>query len=110
MTDKPPFGIDASPPKDKPPFGIDTGMLKAKPKDAAPKKLAAIDDAAERQGFVTREGQGRRGRPASPRTGQVHAKVLPEVSEDIAREAQLRGVTQGVLIEEAWSLYRAEKG
>jgi hypothetical protein len=93
---------------DKPSFAVDLGALKAKPKDAPAKKLAAVDVAADRQGFVTREGQGKRGRPASPRTGQVHAKVMPEVSEEISLEAQRRGVTHGVLIEEAWALYRAE--
>ena len=93
---------------DTPAFAVNLGKLKAKPKDNGSKQIAAVDKVAEEQGFVTREGQGKRGRPASPRTGQVHAKVMPEVSEQIALEAQRRGVTQGVLIEEAWALYRAE--
>ena len=41
-----------------------------------------------------------------PRTGQVHAKVMPDVSDEIAEEARRRGVQQGVLIEEAWALYK----
>ena len=40
------------------------------------------------------------------RTGQVHAKVMPQIAEDIANEARRRGVVQGVLIEEAWALYK----
>ncbi|MFC6640151.1 hypothetical protein [Sulfitobacter sediminilitoris] len=51
----------------------------------------------------------RRGRRPSPRTGQVHAKVLPNVAKEISREAVLRGVQQGVLIEEAWALYKAQR-
>ena len=38
--------------------------------------------------------------------GQVHAKVMPHVADEIANEAKRRGVQQGVLIEEAWHLYK----
>jgi len=51
----------------------------------------------------------RRGRKPSPRTGQVHAKVMPNVAKEISREAVVRGVQQGVLIEEAWALYKAKR-
>ena len=51
----------------------------------------------------------KRGRKPSPRTGQVHAKVLPNTSKEISREATHRGVQQGVLIEEAWALYKAAR-
>jgi hypothetical protein len=44
----------------------------------------------------------RRGHKPSPRTGQVHAKVLPAIAREISREAVQRGVQQGGLIEEAW--------
>jgi hypothetical protein len=35
---------------------------------------------------------------------------MPEVSEDIANEAKRRGVQQGVIIEEAWALYKNKSG
>lgn len=96
------------------PFKVDIGRLRSKPKGRDEQSVAAADAAAQDHGFVPREpapvAAGRRGREKSPRTGQVHAKVLPHVSDEIASEAQRRGVTQGVLIEEAWALYQAERG
>ena len=89
-------------------FSIDLGSLKKRPKDSSPASLARVDQAAEAHGFVPREPQGRGGRKPSPRTGQVHAKVLPHVAHEIAAEATRRGVTQGLLIEEAWALYCAK--
>jgi len=89
------------------PFSIDLGNLKSRPKDGSAKTLASADDAGARHGFVDREPKRSRGRKPSPRTGQVHAKVMPDIAEEIAEEARQRGVTQGVVIEEAWALYRA---
>lgn len=94
---------------DSKPFGIDLASLKAKPKQVTQERAANVDRVAAAHGFVQREAGGRRGRPGSPRTGQVHAKVMPEVAEQIAAEARSRGVTQGVLIEEAWALYIENK-
>lgn len=88
------------------PFKIDIGGLRSKPKDTAPARIAATDAAGEEHGFVARQAVGRRGRLPSPRTGQIHAKVYPNVSDEIADEAQRRGVTQGVIIEEAWAMYQ----
>ncbi len=97
------------------PFGLNLGTLKTRPKPEMDDQLAAVDRVGEAAGFVPRDpvpapaspdGVRGRGRPASPRTGQVHAKVLPEVAAEIAAEAAERGVTQGVLIEEAWAAYR----
>lgn len=93
---------------DEKPFQIDLGSLKARRKDTDERSVAAADATASDHGFVPREGGARRGRQPSPRTGQVHAKVLPHVSDAIAEEAQRRGVTQGVVIEEAWALYCSE--
>lgn len=90
------------------PFKIDLAGLKSRRKDTDERSVAAADATASDHGFVTREGGGRRGRQPSPRTGQVHAKVLPHVSDAIAVEAQRRGVTQGVVIEDAWALYCSE--
>ena len=87
------------------PFQISLGALKSKSKQADPAQLKAVEEVSEELGFVTREAGLKRGRKASPRTGQVHAKVLPDVSEGIASEARRRGVQQGVILEEAWQLY-----
>lgn len=99
MSDDNPFGISLNP-----------GKLRSKPKDTSPKTVAKTDEAAEKHGFVDRTPKKRRGRKPSPRTGQVHAKVMPDVAKEIGNEARARGVQQGVLIEEAWALYKAENG
>jgi len=91
------------------PFSIDLGRLRMRAKPADPAAVADADAAGERHGFVPRETGRRRGRRPSPRTGQVHAKVLPHVADEIADEARRRGVTQGVVLEEAWALYVARR-
>ena len=94
----------------KPAFSIDVKDLKSRNKATNAADIDRIDRAGEVHGFVERPLQKKRGRPASPRTGQVHAKVLPEFSAEISAEARRRGVQQGVLIEEAWQLYREKHG
>lgn len=93
------------------PFSIrlNPGKLRRQAKEATPASVSKSDEAAEKHGFVERAPKKRRGRKPSPRTGQVHAKVMPEVSKEISREAAVRGVQQGVLIEEAWALYKADR-
>lgn len=91
---------------DQKPFSVDLGRLKSRAKDSSPQALEKSDRAGEELGFVPRSLEKRRGRKPSPRTGQVHAKVMPNVSDEIADEARRRGVTQGVIIEEAWKLYK----
>ena len=91
---------------DPKPFSVDLGRLKSRAKDTSPQALEKTDRAGEEHGFVTRSPEKRRGRKPSPRTGQVHAKVLPNIAEEIANEARRRGVQQGVIIEEAWTLYK----
>jgi hypothetical protein len=86
---------------------LDVGKLKSRRKDSTPAAVAQTDAVAEKHGFVERGVKKRRGRRPSPRTGQVHAKVMPDVAKEIAREARDRGVQQGVLIEEAWALYKS---
>ena len=93
---------------DKPAFSIDIGNLRTKRKDASPEAVERADAAGEQHGFINREPQKRRGRLPSPRTGQVHAKVMPSVAEEIADEARRRGVQQGVVIEDAWELYKKQ--
>lgn len=92
------------------PFAIDVGRLRTREKDRGTQVVERADRAGEAMGFEAREPTRRRGRRPSPRTGQVHAKVLPDVSDEIADEARRRGVTQGVVIEEAWALYKAQTG
>ncbi len=99
MSDSNPFGIS-----------LDLGKLKSRRKDSRPETVARADAAGDKHGFVERGPKKRRGRKPSPRTGQVHAKVLPEIAREISQEARLRGVQQGVVIEEAWALYKARKG
>lgn len=91
-------------------FRIDLGKLKRAPKDAAPDQVAKAEAVSEDLGYPSREAVKRRGRRPSPRTGQVHAKVYPSVADEIANEARRRGVQQGVLIEEAWALYKDKSG
>ncbi len=95
---------------EKTPFSINVGTLRSKSKDTSDQIVKKSDKAAEKHGFVDRGPQKKRGRKPSPRTGQVHAKVLPHVSEQISAEAKRRGVQQGVLIEEAWALYLDANG
>ena len=94
-------------------FQIPLGTIKArKSKPQSNEEQKRIDEVADAHGFSSREPtlseseKRGRGRPKSPRTGQVHAKVLPPIHEEIAEEAAKRGVTQGVIIEEAWALYK----
>lgn len=89
------------------PFRIDASALKKRVKPSDNDAVQAADRAGDAQGFLPRDGR-KGGRKPSPRTGQVHAKVLPSVRDELLEEAARRGVTQGVLIEEAWALYRAK--
>ena len=89
------------------PFSVDLGRLRSREKDRSAAAVERADRAGEELGFVDRDPVKRRGRKPSPRTGQVHAKVLPHVAEEIAAEARRRGVQQGVVLEEAWELYRS---
>jgi len=90
------------------PFSVDLGQLKSRTKDSSAKAIEKADQAGEDHGFVQRTTEKRRGRKPSPRTGQVHAKVMPIVTEEIANEARRRGVQQGVIIEEAWEAYKKQ--
>ena len=89
------------------PFSINLNALKSRSKDASEARLERAEARGEELGFVSREAAPaeKRGRKPSPRTGQIHAKVLPNVSEALAEEARKRGVQQGVILEEALALY-----
>ncbi|MBN9034236.1 MAG: chromosome partitioning protein ParB [Rhizobiales bacterium 63-7] len=91
-------------------FKLDLSNLKKRAeKPSKPADIAKVDAAGEQHGFVDRAPKAQRGRKKSERTGQVHAKVMPSVATEIANEAMRRGVVQGVLIEEAWALYKASQ-
>jgi hypothetical protein len=83
--------------------------LRSRAKDSSKAAVARSDAAGEKHGFEDRRPKKKRGRKPSPRTGQVHAKVMPNVAKEISAEARRRGVQQGVLIEEAWALYQAQQ-
>ncbi|RJF87707.1 chromosome partitioning protein ParB [Oleomonas cavernae] len=91
------------------PFTVDLKGLKTRPKAEGAAIEKAADVAGDAHGFTTRE-PGRRGRLPSPRTGQIHAKTLPGVADEIANEARARGTTQGVIIEEAWAVWKELRG
>lgn len=95
---------------DRKAFSIDVGGLRSRPKQTDERTIAKSDQAGEKHGFVDREPKPKRGRKPSPRTGQVHAKVMPLVQEQIAAEARRRGTQQGVVIEDAWELYCEQHG
>lgn len=81
--------------------------LKARPKGAEKETVRKVDEVGEKRGFVDRSPRRKPGRKPSPRTYQLHPKVLPEVGEALAAEAEARGLTQGQLIEEIWHTYLA---
>lgn len=87
------------------PFKVDLGVLKTQSKDTSKQTIKAVEDAGDSIGFIDRSPTKKRGRKPSPRTGQIHAKVMPNISTEIANEARRRGVQQGVIIEEAWAAY-----
>ncbi len=91
------------------PFKVELKSLKSRPKADSVVAEKAADAVGVALGFASRE-PGRRGRLPSPRTGQVHAKVMPDVADAIGNEARRRGVQQGVIIEEAWAAYCAKQG
>ena len=91
-------------------FSIDLKKLKITSKEVSTNILSTSDKVAEAHGFIDREPSKKRGRQPSPRTGQIHARVLPDISDEIANEAKRRGVQQGVIIEDSWRLYQEKNG
>ena len=72
------------------PFGIQVEALgKSQKNDTSSAEV--VDEIGDRLKFSDRGGLRRSERAPSPRTRQVHAKVLPEVSRGIATEARRRG-------------------
>lgn len=81
--------------------------LKARPKDTTVEEVRRVDEVGEARGFVDRSPRKKPGRKPSPRTHQLHPKVLPNIGEAISAEAESLGITQGQLVEQMWSVYEA---
>lgn len=81
------------------------GGLVARPKPSAVDDLRKVDEVGEARGFVDRTARMKPGRKPSPRTYQMHPKVLPQVGAEISQEAETLGLTQGQLIEKMWQTY-----
>ena len=80
--------------------------LRARPKNISTEELLKVERVGEERGFSDRTPRKKPGRKASPRTYQLHPKVLPDTGEAIAAEAERLGLTQGQLIERMWQAYR----
>jgi len=80
--------------------------LKARPKDTTVEEVRMVDEVGEARGFVDRSPRKKPGRKPSPRTYQLHPKVLPRVGEAITAEAERLGITQGQFVEQMWESYR----
>ena len=81
--------------------------LKARPKDTTVEEVRRVDEVGEARGFLDRTPRKKPGRKPSPRTYQLHPKVLPRIGEAIVAEAERLGVTQGQLLELMWEKYDA---
>jgi len=81
------------------------GGLVARPKPSTVEDVRRIDEVGEARGFVDRTPRKKPGRKPSPRTYQMHPKVMPQIGEAITDEAEKLGLTQGQLIEKMWQMY-----
>lgn len=81
------------------------GGLVARPKPGTVDDVRKIDEVGEARGFVDRTARKKPGRKPSPRTYQMHPKVMPQVGAEITQEAETLGITQGQLIEKMWQIY-----
>jgi hypothetical protein len=79
--------------------------LKARPKGTTVEEVRRVDEVGEARGFLDRSPRKKPGRKPSPRTHQLHPKVLPEIGQEIADEAERLGITQGQLVEQMWKAY-----
>lgn len=80
--------------------------LKAKSKISTPESVQSIDRLGDSMGFLDRTPRKKPGRKPSPRTYQLHPKVMPDVGLSISSEAEKEGITQGMLIEKIWKIYK----
>lgn len=83
--------------------------LTARPKITGIEEIRTVDRVGEGHGFLDRTARKKPGRKPSPRTHQLHPKVLPEIGEAISAEAECLGLTQGQLLERMWEIYNAKR-
>ncbi|GLQ67568.1 hypothetical protein JK203_14040 [Gluconobacter cerinus] len=83
--------------------------LRARPKDESVHQTKIVDAVGEAHGFLDRTPRRKPGRKPSPRTYQIHPKIMPEIGDAIAGEAERLGITQGALIEIMWRSYSERK-
>jgi len=84
--------------------------LKARPKTTSTAEVRRVDEVGEARGFVDRSPRKKPGRKPSPRTYQLHPKVMPQIGQAIADEAERLGLTQGQLIEQMWHSFHEGQG
>ena len=84
--------------------------LNARPKASSSAEVRKVDDVGAARGFVDRSPRKKPGRKPSPRTYQLHPKVMPDIGQAIAEEAERQGVTQGQLIEQMWRQFQTGQG
>jgi hypothetical protein len=80
--------------------------LTARPKDTGPAEVRKVDEVGEARGFVDRTPRKKPGRKPSPRTYQLHPKVLPATGQELSEHAEEMGLTQGQLVEVIWMFYK----
>lgn len=79
--------------------------LAARPKETSAEEVRRVDEVGEARGFFDRSPRKKPGRKPSPRTYQMHPKLMPQIGEAISVEAEKLGLTQGQLIEQMWQVY-----
>lgn len=79
--------------------------LAARPKETSHEDVRRVDEVGEARGFFDRSPRKKPGRKPSPRTYQMHPKLMPQIGQAISLEAEKLGVTQGQLIEQMWNIY-----
>ena len=91
--------------------------LKARSKDRVEDALQDIDQIGDRRGFVDREPVARSdtperkkpGRKPSPRTQQLHPRVLPATGQAFLAAAKRRRLSQGQMFEILWEKWTEDE-
>lgn len=92
--------------------------LKVRPKGPVEDVLRDIDERGARRGFVDREPatsmgapfRRKPGRKPSPRTQQLHPRVLPSTGEAFLDAAKVRRLSQGQMFEVIWAYWLNREG
>ena len=92
--------------------------LKARSKGRVGDALQDIDEVGARRGFVNREPgtsmtapmRKKPGRKPSPRTQQLHPRVLPVTGQAFMDAARDRRLSQGQMFELIWAYWRDREG